>query len=124
MATPLATGRSWLLATVLVLGAGTVLSACGSSTASKASVIKAACAQLSADLSDGPDPSVDPVGYAEAQMLPLSKIKVADKPLQRDILLLDFAYAQYFTHGGGAAAAAQVKQYLARVERFCPRVAS
>ncbi len=126
MASPPATGRSRWLVAVLVLAAGTVLSACGSgpSATSTASIIKAACAQVGADLSDGPDPSADPVGYAEAQILPLSKIKVADTTLQHDISRLDSAYKTFFATQGGAGSTTLVKRSLTRVEHLCPGVAS
>ncbi len=35
---------------------------------------KQTCKQVEAVLSDGPDPEADPVGYAQAQILPLREI--------------------------------------------------
>ena len=71
-----------------------MLSACGSSPSATnhAKVVKTACLKVAADLSDGPDPSADPVGYAEAQIRPLSQIKVHDAVLQNAIHYLDVEY--------------------------------
>ena len=48
-----------------------VLCSCGSSVHSVAAATQDTCQRVSAVLSNGPDPDADPVGYAEAQVLPL-----------------------------------------------------
>ncbi|MGB8197167.1 MAG: hypothetical protein WCF25_09210 [Acidimicrobiales bacterium] len=112
--------------TLLVLCAGLVLSACGSnpSATKHAKMIRAACAQVAGVLSDGPDPSVDPVGYAEAQVLPLSKIKVHDAVMQTAIHYLDVEYRLFYQTNGAPAAQRAVKAALKIVDVYCPGVGS
>ena len=52
---------------------------------SKSSTVKTTCQQVSAVLSDGPDPGADPVGYAFAQVLPLRELHTSDSSLQTAI---------------------------------------
>ena len=40
------------------------------------------CVAVGDVLSDGPDSGADPVGYAQAQILPLRQLKIADAPLR------------------------------------------
>src|ERR1700728_2213452 len=64
--------RARALALCSMVAGAALLSACGSSgSPPDAAAAKSACQQVSAVLSDGPDPSADPVGYAEAQVVPL-----------------------------------------------------
>ena len=42
-----------------------------------------ACEQVGDVLADGPDPDADPVGHAEAQILPLRQIHIPDATLGR-----------------------------------------
>lgn len=116
--------RAWILVPVLVLGASTVLSACGDSPSAttKAKVIKSACTKVSAALSDGPDPSADPVGYAEAQIRPLSQIKTSDADMQTAIKYLDATYRLYFQTNGSHAASNSVKAALQLLSVYCPGV--
>jgi hypothetical protein len=123
MPTPVLKRRSWVFIPVLVLSAGTVLSACGSGTSANSAAIKSACEKVGAALSDGPDPTADPVGYAEAQVLPLKEIKVDDPALQKAIYELDAAYKSYFDASGLQSTSVPLKQALTRVETFCPGVA-
>jgi hypothetical protein len=112
--------RSWLVP-VLILSASTFLSACGSGSSNSAA-IKSACEKVSAALSDGPDPGDDPIGYAEAQILPLKKITVDVPALQKDIGALDTAYKNFFEANGAQSTKAPVTQALKHVETFCPGV--
>jgi len=111
---------------LLVLCAGLVLSACGSdpSAANHAKIVKAACVKIAAVLSDGPDPSADPVGYAEAQILPLSKIKVRDATLQTAIHYLDVEYRLFYQTNGAPSASRAVKAAMKIVDVYCPGVGS
>lgn len=74
-------------------------------------------------LSDGPDPTVDPVGYAEAQILPLRQVHTDDAKLRRDIDALDAAYRQMFSTDGSAAAKRAVAQASERMNAICPGAA-
>ena len=80
-----------------------------------------ACQAVTAALSDGPDASVDPVGYALAQIRPLRAIRTRDRALARAITALAEAYGRYYRAGGrGAGVHRDVRVALRRVERFCP----
>jgi hypothetical protein len=79
---------------------------------------------VSAVLSDGPDPGADPVGYAEAQVLPLRQIHAPDKRLQAAIDHLASAYQQFFSSDGAATAKQAVSQASRRVDALCPGAAS
>lgn len=78
------------------------------------------CRQLSAVLSDGPDPGDDPVGYAEAQIRPLRQIHSTDRPLQVAVDRLDAAYEELFDKPGSAAARASVSHAATAVDALCP----
>ena len=118
-------GRPRRLA-LLVLSAGLMLSACGSSPSATnhAKVVKAACLKVAADLSDGPDPSDDPIGYAEAQIRPLSQIKVHDAVLQNAIHYLDVEYKIFYQTNGAAASKRAVNAALKIIDVYCPGVGS
>jgi len=81
------------------------------------------CAQVGAVLSDGPDPSADPVGYAEAQVRPLGQIATSDSALRHAIGDLSAAYQEYFSTGGGGAAAEAVSRAEAALDAVCPGTA-
>jgi hypothetical protein len=117
--------RSSVLAlSALAVGAG-LLSSCGSSGSPHASAaVKSACQQVSAVLSDGPDPGADPVGYAEAQVLPLRQIRTADQSLQGAIDGLASAYQQFSSTNGTTAAKHAVSRASEQVNAICPGAAS
>ena len=76
-------------------------------------------------LSDGPDPDADPVGYAEAQILPLGQIRTADAPLRAAIGRLARAYQEFFaSNGTSGAAKLAVATASKQVNAFCPGAAS
>jgi len=98
--------------------------ATGMSTASLISV-QAGCQQVAAVLSDGPDPGADPVGYAEAQILPLRQLQTPDKALQAAISDLAAAYQGFYNVGGhGDAAKAAVTSAAKKINSLCPGAAS
>ena len=104
------------------------LSACGSSSPASSSSLSAkqqGCTAVSDVLSDGPDPDADPVGYAEAQVLPLHQLKLADGTLSRAVRQLDAAYKSFSsTNGaGGKAAAGKVSAAEKAVNAVCPNAA-
>jgi len=101
-----------------------LLAACGGPAAS-AGAVRRACAQVSAVLSDGPDPDTDPAGYAEAQILPLRHIKAPDKAFRAALGRLDAAYRQLFaSQGQSDAATSAVAAASKKINRICPGAAS
>jgi hypothetical protein len=73
----------------------------------------------------GPDPDADPVGYAEAQILPLGQIRTADAPLRAAIGRLARAYQEFFaSNGTSGAAKLAVATASQQVNAFCPGAAS
>lgn len=78
---------------------------------------------MTAVLADGPDPSVDPVGYAEAQIGPLRHVKTSDQALETAIRNLDLAYQRLFTSNGAAPASHSVTRDTARLNAICPGAA-
>jgi hypothetical protein len=110
-----------------VLLTAVLVTACGSGSGSQAaaSAVSASCTQVSAMLSDGPDPGSDPVGYAEAQIRPLRAISTADPELRTVINGLATAYARVFeSNGKNGAAARAVAAESRKVNAICPGTAS
>jgi hypothetical protein len=106
-----------------LLGAGVV--ACGSSSASASAQVEQSCRQLEAVLSDGPEPAADPVGYAQAQVLPLRHLRTSDKRLHGAIEGLASAYQAFSAKNGvGRSARDAVTAAAERVDAICPRAAS
>jgi hypothetical protein len=86
--------------------------------------IEAPCEQVAAVLSDGPDPGVDPVGYAQAQILQLRKLKLSGHRLGRAVLDLAAAYAGYArSDGTNRSAKVTVKRSEKAVNAICPGAA-
>jgi hypothetical protein len=76
-------------------------------------------------LSDGPDPDSDPVGYAEAQILPLGQIHTSDVQLRAAIAKLASAYRTFFdSNGTSSSAKLAVAAASKRINSFCPGAAS
>jgi hypothetical protein len=84
----------------------------------------ATCQAVAAALSDGPDPSADPVGYAEAQVLPLRHITTSDASLQSAIRQLSSAYESFYKSNGTAASLQLVHDADKSVDTFCPGATS
>lgn len=116
--------RPVALAAVL-LSAG-LLGACGSSTAASGSnaAVQGTCQQVSAVLSDGPDPDADPVGYAEAQVLPLRQIHTSDHDLQTAVDGLAQAYEHIYQTNGAPSAKGELKAAGDKINAICPGVVS
>src|ERR1700683_1418534 len=127
---PVAGGIRRLAAmTGTVLGLAALLGACSSaaatSSASSPAASATACRQVSAVLSDGPDPDADPVGYAEAQILPLGQIRTSDSQLRVAIGRLAGAYPAFFASDGTSSTAKlAVASATKRINSFCPGAAS
>jgi hypothetical protein len=101
---------------------------CGSSAGSASAATSAtqnACQRVSAVLSDGPDPGADPVGYAEAQILPLRQIASANPALRAAIGQLADAYQHFFAADGqGSGAREAVAVASKKLNSICPGAAS
>jgi hypothetical protein len=84
------------------------------------------CTSVSDVLSDGPDPGADPVGHAEAQVLPLRQLKLTDPSLSKAVKTLAAAYEAYATSTGSANASAKLKvsKAEASVNAICPGAAN
>jgi hypothetical protein len=111
------------------LGLAALLGACTSQTPASRPVstaaVHATCAKVSAVLSDGPDPDADPIGYAEAQVLPLGQIHAADAQLRAAISKLAGAYRAFFaSNGSSGAAKLAVAAASKRINSLCPGAAS
>ena len=109
------------------------VAACGSTSSTaavSASLLGSAkqqqCTSVADVLSDGPDPGADPVGYAQAQVLPLRQLKITDPPLSKAVKTLASAYEAYATGTGAAKAAAapQVSKAEGAVNAICPGAAN
>jgi hypothetical protein len=122
---PRAPRAAILVPALCVAGALPLVGCSSGSPAAAAAATSAAvartCAQVGAVLSDGPDPTADPVGYAEAQILPLRQVRAADAQLRTAISKLAGAYETFFAaNGKSAAATAAVVTAGAHVNRLCP----
>ncbi len=109
------------------------LTACSSSPASSTSsttlfgtATQQQCTLVADVLSDGPDPTADPVGYAEAQVLPLRQLTITDTALRRAVARLADAYQAYASTDGAAntTAALQASDAEAAVNAICPKAAN
>jgi hypothetical protein len=107
-----------------------LLCACSSSSSAVAqssapAVATSACQQVNAVLSDGPDPDADPVGYAEAQILPLRQISVPDQALRGAVTQLADAYQQFFNSNGKSSSAKEAVAVASKkLNSICPGAAS
>lgn len=124
--------RSWgppAAGLALVPALALALAACGGSAGTSASAAAAStrqsCQQIGAVLADGPDPDADPAGYAEAQILPLRQVRIADQPLKTAVGQLDSAYQRLFRSDGSSTAAVKaVAAASKKVNEICPGAAS
>jgi hypothetical protein len=123
--------RAPAAASAFLMSAAAILAvaACGSSSpAASATILGSSlqqdCTNVADVLSDGPDPGADPVGYAQAQVLPLRQLTISDSALRRDVLALADAYQAYSTGKGAGATAAQVTKAVNAVNSICPGAAA
>jgi hypothetical protein len=111
----------------MALALAVLLAACGSSsktTPSSAQVQKQTCQQIEAALSDGPDPEADPVGHAQAQVLPLRQIHTTDAKLHQAIDTLASAYQAFSSSNGASSAKSAVGAATKTIEHLCPGIES
>jgi hypothetical protein len=102
--------------------AATAVAACGSSSTAGGDAQAQGCTAVADVLSDGPDPDVDPLGYAEAQVLPLHQLKLSDTKLQDVVNKLDSAYKAYASNGGLRLAAGVASEEKV-LNAICPGAA-
>lgn len=109
----------------IAVSAATTVSACGSSSsASKGgSSVQQSCTAIGDTLANGPDPSADPVGYAEAQILGLQKLKITDGALNKAVQNLDAAYQAFSSANGTGPSAVQVTAAQNALNAICPGAA-
>jgi len=114
--------------TMMSLAMTVLVGACssGGQTATTAAttsqtVAQQTCSQVSAALTNGPDPGTDPVGYAQAQILPLKQIHSSDQALSQAISTLDSAYSSYVAaNGTGKTASSALTAAINRINKLCP----
>jgi hypothetical protein len=112
------------LAFVLVAFIATPWSTSLASASSTKQSITHACGLISDALADGPDPDVDPLGYALAQIRPLAAIKTSDAALEKAIKRLSSAYATFYKDKGKKLPSPLVRAANKQVEKYCPGATS
>jgi hypothetical protein len=113
-----------LLASVALVTGAFSSSASAQAARHKAPIL-APCQQVAAVLSDGPDPGADPVGYAQAQVIQLRKLKLSSRKLKHAVRELASAYALFSkTDGKSKSAKTDVKKAVRAVNAICPGAAS
>jgi hypothetical protein len=108
------------------------VAACASSSSAQPSsavlgtAVQQDCTLVSDVLANGPDSDADPVGYAEAQVLPLRQLTIGDAKLHSAVLSLATAYSTFSTSTAPARAAAAktVTKAENEVNKICPQAAS
>jgi hypothetical protein len=121
--------RTLVMAGSCLLTSAALAGACGSSNHSATllgSKSQQDCTAVSDVLADGPDPDADPIGYAQAQVLPLEQLKISEPALRAAVKNLALAYQAYSSATGGPqhVAAAQAAQAEKAVNAICPGAAS
>lgn len=107
------------------------VAACGSASSqtssdvSLGSAIQQDCTSVADVLADGPDSGADPVGYAQAQVMPLRQLTISDATLHRAVLTLASAYETFSTSSdtNRAASGAAVTKAENEVNKLCPQAA-
>jgi hypothetical protein len=86
--------------------------------------VQSTCTKVGDVLSNGPDPDADPVGYAEAQPLPLRGISTSDPNLKAAIDALASAYENFYQSGGAKTGNKAITAASNNVNAICPGAAS
>jgi hypothetical protein len=120
------TGRTALVLIALLAGAcSSPAPSPAKATASNAAAISNTCHQVSAVLADGPDPDADPVGYAEAQIIPLRRLDAPSQALRTVVGQLADAYQQFFASNGKSGTAKEAVAVASKkLDSLCPGAAS
>jgi len=115
-----------LVAVDIVSGGSLLLGAWGSSSASPSTtaVISGSCALVSAVLADGPDPGADPIGYAQAHILPQRQIPTSNDKLRAAIGDLATANRAVVNTNQAAASKREVTAASNKVDALCPGATS
>jgi hypothetical protein len=83
----------------------------------------ALCNQILAVLSDGPDPTADPVGYALSQILPLGQIHTSDRTVGGTLTRLIAADKELVkSNGGDRSSSSAITRADAALNGACPGV--
>jgi hypothetical protein len=92
---------------------------------SSASALSQDCTNVSDVLADGPDPTADSAGYAEAQILPLKQLSYHDSAVHSAADRLDAAFSAFTAAQGSAQvqAAVQVTSAEDALNALCPGAA-
>lgn len=104
-------------------GCGSSSSAAAASPLNSASALARDCTSVADVLSDGPDPTADAVGYAQAQILPLKQISLNESAVRDAVGRLDSAFTAFVAAKSPAAqkqTAAQVTTAENAVNVLCP----
>jgi hypothetical protein len=114
-----------VLSLVIIVAAPLFACGVGSIGAASASLkskapMASTCHRISDVLSDGPDPSVDPVGYALAQVLPLREIKTSVSALHMAIVGLASSYEKLYKTNDKKGTEKNVNKAGKKVNRICP----
>ena len=122
-------GYAALLLAVLLVGAcsssASSSAVASPSTSSSATAIAATCEQVSAVLSDGPDPDADPVGFAEAHILLLRQISTPDQSLRGALSQLAEANQSFVASNGKSVNAKEAVAVAdKKINSVCPGAAS
>jgi hypothetical protein len=124
---PGARGRVTVIPALAVLAVALTASGCASGGhatppgTATTTAADAACQQVTAVLTDGPDPGADPVGYAEAQVLPLRQVQTSDATLGAAMGALAGAYSSYSAADGkSTAATATLNAAISKINTLCP----
>jgi hypothetical protein len=121
--------RTTALQALIALAVLLPASACSSSgsagtaatTGAPSAAAAATCQQVSAVLTNGPDPGTDPVGYAEAQIQPLRQIHTVDAALGTAVSTLATAYSGYYAASGKSkTATAALTAAINQINKLCP----
>jgi hypothetical protein len=95
------------------------------SASPSAAAIAATCEQVSGVLSDGPDPDVDPVGFADAHILLLRQINTTDQALRGALGQLADANQKFVaSKGKNANAKEAIAVASKKLNSICPGAAS
>jgi hypothetical protein len=108
------------LAVLIPIGACSSGGSAGASGTTAATTAET-CQQVSTVLTNGPDPGTDPVGYAEAQILPLRQVRAADAALGQAVVGLADAYSSYSAADGTSkTATATLTAAIKQINSLCP----
>jgi hypothetical protein len=113
---------------MMALAMMALISACssgGQTAAPTASTTQTAaqqtCQTVSDVLADGPDPDADPVGHAQAQILPLEQLHTTDQTLSKAISALASDYSSYVSaNGTDKAATSALTAAINKINALCP----